>query len=165
MRRSSCCRRHRPWRKNYDVRANLQLDGYRIFYEPRRPPPGSGPKLYGAFRLGIAPPNELAPGKRCGEVGDGAEGIGWATYDGHFVRKLNPEVSFDLRLGEGSSFSGVESLSTSFELTYLNKRPITQLGFPLDRLWLGKGFKVTYQLRDASPPNGYVRIEFLPRKR
>ncbi len=108
------------------------------------------------------PPRELAPGKKC----DGLDGpgIGWATSDGHLGRKLNSEMSINLRLGD-SCTSGVDSLCTSWGMTYLKKRPLTRLGFPLDRLWVGKGFKVTYQLRDASPPNGWVRIEFLQRKR
>jgi len=152
-----------PWRKAYNVAANLELDGYRIFYEPRQPPPGTGPKLYGGFRMDAAPPRELAPERRCDDL-DGP-GIGWATSDGHLGRKLNSEMSINLRLGDSSCVSGVESLCTSWQMNYLRKQPITRLGFPLNQLWLGKGFKVTYQLRDASPPNGWVRIEFLPRKR
>ena len=151
-----------PWRKAYNVRADFELDADRIFYEPRRPPDG-GPKFYGGLRMEANPPRELAPGRTCGDL-DGP-GIGWATSEGHLGRKLNSEMSISLRLGDSSCTSGVESLCTSWRMTYLKKQPITRLGFPLDRLWLGKGFKVTYQLRDVSPPNGWVRIEFLQRKR
>jgi hypothetical protein len=149
---SSCV----PWRKDYNVRGRLGLVAYRGFVEPisRRT------NAWGLFELALAPPNELQPGLPCEELTD--EGIGWATSPAHFHQRAD-RIQTDVLLGEGSATSvssGVNSLATSVELTYYGKHPLSRLGFPIDRLWLGKGFSVTYQIRQTDV-SGSVRIVFL----
>lgn len=146
------------WRKDYNVAAEMSMQGWNDFTKPlenRVKPP-----IWGRLGLDFAPLRELRPGKPCPEY---SGGIGWITEVAEIFRR-DGRNSFSARFGAGADTStGVESLATGVLWSHHGKHPLAQLGFPLDRLWLGKGFKAAYALRGVPDTTATVRIEFLRR--
>lgn len=147
------------WRKSYNVVARLSMQGWNDFTRPmenRVKPP-----IWGRLGLDFAPLRELRPGKPCPDY---SGGIGWIT-DVAEISRQDGRVSFSARFGDGASTStGVESLATDVVWSHHGKHPLAKLGFPLDRLWLGKGFKAAYGLRGVPDTTATVRLEFLRRR-
>lgn len=147
------------WRKDYNVAARLSMQGWNDFTRPienRVKPP-----IWGRLGLDFAPLRELRPGKPCPEY---SGGIGWVTEVAEIFRQ-DGRNSFSARFGGGANTStGVESLGTEVLWNHHGKHALAKLGFPLDRLWLGKGFKAAYALRGVPDTTATVRLEFVRRR-